>query len=264
MPAPSETHAVGSATTSIHGVSASVARIADLTSADRAAMVALMDAHFLGVTAERFAADLADKDRAVVLRARGELVGFSTLARLEAPVGGRAVTAFFSGDTIVRADARGSGALARAWARHVFEEAAALRRHDAARRVVWLLISSGYKTYRFLPTFFRRYVPTASGASDPDDAALASELARRRYGERFDAATGVVRLAHPTPLRAGVAEVTAARAADPDVAFFLATNPGHARGDELVCLTDLDEANLTPAGRRMLGSRTTGAAPDRA
>ena len=38
----------------------------------------------------------------------------------------------------------------------------------------------------------------------------------------------------------------------PHIAFFLATNPGHVRGDELVCLTELCDENLTRAGRRMI------------
>ncbi len=36
------------------------------------------------------------------------------------------------------------------------------------------------------------------------------------------------------------------------MAFFARANPGHEGGDELVCLTSLDDDNLTPAGRRML------------
>lgn len=255
MPAPSKARDRAAGSEAPPGsVTTSVERVADLRGVDREAMVALLDAHFWGVTPERFVADLADKDLAVVLRAHDELVGFSTLARIEARFGGRPVTAFYSGDTIVRADARGSAALARAWSRHVFAEAAAVRQREPERRVVWMLISSGYKTYRFLPTFFRRYLPHADVPPAPDDAALAAHLARLRYGERYDATTGVVRLEHPTPLRDGVADVTAARAADPNVAFFVAANPGHALGDELVCLTDVDEANLTPAGRRMVGS----------
>ena len=38
---------------------------------------------------------------------------------------------------------------------------------------------------------------------------------------------------------------------DPHIAFFLDRNPGFVRGDELVCLTRIDDRNLTPAGRRM-------------
>ena len=39
---------------------------------------------------------------------------------------------------------------------------------------------------------------------------------------------------------------------DPHVAFFLKRNPGHGDGDELVCLTELSDDNLTRAGRRMV------------
>jgi hypothetical protein len=35
------------------------------------------------------------------------------------------------------------------------------------------------------------------------------------------------------------------------VGFFLARNPGWREGDELVCLTEIAEGNLTPAGRRL-------------
>jgi hypothetical protein len=62
-----------------------------------------------------------------------------------------------------------------------------------------------------------------------------------------------VRLAQGAALRPGVAEIDAQRLADPHVAFFRDINPGHARGDELACITELTLENLTPAGRRMLG-----------
>ena len=38
---------------------------------------------------------------------------------------------------------------------------------------------------------------------------------------------------------------------DRHVAFFAEKNPGHERGDELICLTELSYENLTAAGRRM-------------
>jgi hypothetical protein len=46
--------------------------------------------------------------------------------------------------------------------------------------------------------------------------------------------------------------VPAARTTDAHVEFFLRANPGHAAGDELVCVTELCDANLTLAGRRMV------------
>ena len=68
----------------------------------------------------------------------------------------------------------------------------------------------------------------------------------------YDPATGIVRFREgATPLRAGVAEVGEERRRNPHIRFFLERNPGHVRGDELVCLTRLGVDNFTPAGRRM-------------
>ena len=245
----------------------SVVPVAALDGDARRQLLALMRSHFRGVTEARFAADLADKEVAVLLRRADEIVGFSTLARSDDRFAGEGVTTFFSGDTIVRRDARGTAELARVWARYVFAEAERLRRVEPRRRVVWLLISSGYKTYRFLPLFFRAYVPAPGCDPAPADLALLRAVAAGRFGARFDPASGIVRLAHPTPLRRGVADVTAPRLRDPHVAHFVSANPGHAAGDELVCLADLHPDNVTAAGRRMLGlgrgGRSTGA-PERA
>ncbi|RPH53418.1 hypothetical protein EHM82_08455, partial [bacterium] len=51
----------------------------DLTATERESMLALLDAHFLGVTPERFAADLAEKNWVLLLEEDGRLQGFSTL-----------------------------------------------------------------------------------------------------------------------------------------------------------------------------------------
>ena len=69
-------------------------------------------------------------------------------------------------------------------------------------------------------------------------------LGNRRWASRF---------AQPQKLRGALKTVPDGRANDPHVAFFLAQNPGHAKGDELVCLTELSDENLTRAGRRMVG-----------
>ena len=230
----------------------SVVAVSDLSSADRAAMLELMRAHYDGVDPAGFETDLDEKDRAVVLRRSGSIVGFSTLTELHLNVCSTDITAFFSGDTIVATSVRGDAELARTWGRAVFEDAARIRRAAPDRRVYWLLISAGYKTYRFLPLFFQRYVPADGRAPDAFEEAVRHALARARYGERYDASSGIVRLERPTPLRAGVADVDA-RLGDPHVATFVRLNPGHTAGDELVCLAALDHANLTRAGRRVLG-----------
>ena len=53
-------------------------------------------------------------------------------------------------------------------------------------------------------------------------------------------------------LRGTLAAVPDGREEDPHVRFFLARNAAHAAGDELVCLTELHDDNLTAAGARMV------------
>ncbi|MBC14562.1 MAG: hypothetical protein CMM85_16535 [Rhodothermaceae bacterium] len=210
-------------------------------------MRALLDGPFADVTPEAFGADLDEKDAAVLLYdPTGRLAGFSTLLRIETTHGGRPVTAFFSGDTVVRTDARGAALLPRLWSQHVFAEAA----RQPERDTVWFLLSSGFRTYRFLPTFFARFTPSHDDRSPASDRALLAALARARYADRYDADAGVVRLAHPTPLRDD--PTLSRRLSDPHVAFFAHSNPGWTQGDELACLTRIHPDNLTEAGRRMV------------
>ena len=117
--------------------------------------------------------------------------------------------------------------------------------------VYWLLLTSGFRTYRFLPVFFRDFYPRFDAATPPRQAALLDGLADERFGRRYDAAAGVVRFVRPQVLAPDLITLPEGRMPDPHIAFFLERNPGFVRGDELVCLTRIDEGNLTPAGRRM-------------
>ena len=102
--------------------------------------------------------------------------------------------------------------------------------------------------------FFREFYPNADGPTPPHIKRILDALGARKFGDQYLAEPGIVRLRTATPLRRGIADVTAERLRDPQVAFFARMNPGHARGDELACLTELSRANLTRAGRRMVSS----------
>ena len=152
-----------------------------------------------------------------------------------------AATVFFSGDTIVARHRWGTFDLPRMWGRHVFAEA------DA--NSYWFLISSGWRTYRFLPLFFRDFYPR-----DTTMKPLLDRVASSKFGDAYDPGTGVIRLHTPAPLREGVSDPEA-RMHNPHVRFFVEANPGHADGDELACLVRVAVDNLTPAGLRMIGRR---------
>lgn len=223
--------------------------VADLHPAECDRMYTLLTSYFANTTPAQFARDLAEKEWVIVLHdeATGQIQGFSTLMRLRAVVDAQPIVAFFSGDTIIDRSYWSELELPRLWARHVFGLAAEI--HDA--RVYWFLISSGYKTYRFLPVFFREFYPTCGRPTPPAVQRVLDTLGRLKFGGAYDPSRGVVRLAQPAPLRPGVAEIHERRLRDPHVAFFVAANPGHIYGDELACLTELTPANLTAAGRRM-------------
>jgi hypothetical protein len=225
------------------------------------AMYALLERHFRGVAPRRFEQDLAEKDWVVVLEdGDGALTGFSTLAFRRERWRGEDMTVVHSGDTIVAPEAWGTPALPRTWIRSV----RGLHALHGVGRLWWLLITSGFRTYRFLPVFCRRFHPSADGPPDARLAEMAHAFARRRFGDAYDERTGVVRFRWPQVLREGLDGIPAARRADPYVAFFERLNPGHGRGDELVSLASLEEENLTAAGVRMLhggGVRETEPSP---
>lgn len=211
-------------------------------------MYALLSMHFHGVTREQFERDLAEKNWVVEIRRDGRLQGFSTLLVCEAYLDGSVLTAIYSGDTIVAPEAWGSPALARNWIASVDH----LRASSPARPCYWLLLTSGFRTYRFLPVFWRAFYPRHSVPTPAHEQRLLDHLAKARYGTWHDVASGIVRFPRPQRLRGQLGSVPAGRAADANVAFFLARNPGHADGDELACITEISEHNLTAAGRRMV------------
>ncbi|MDQ4076638.1 MAG: hypothetical protein M3220_10385 [Chloroflexota bacterium] len=222
-----------------------------LTAAEREQMFRLLMRYFEGTTRNQFEQDLAEKESVILLRDRAteQVQGFSTLMRIHTIVDDQPIVAFFSGDTIVEHSYWGESLLPRLWSQHVFALAATI----PAAHAFWFLISSGYKTYRFLPLFFREFYPTYARSTPPDLQRILDRLAQQKFGDQYDPRHGIVRLPHATPLRPEVAQITERRLRDPHVAFFAAANPGHMRGDELACLTEIRLDNLTAAGKRMVG-----------
>jgi hypothetical protein len=199
------------------------------------------------VDRETFDADLLQKNWVVLLEdQRGVLRGFSTLLVYPETIAGRALTVVYSGDTIVAREWWGSPVLPLTWLRAVRQ----LTPLYGNREVYWLLLTSGFRTYRFLPVFFREFFPRWDGASAADRSVMQS-LAATQFGGRYDGKTGIVRLERPQVLAPELLDVPARRALDPHVAFFLERNPGYVYGDELVCLARIAEENLTAAGLRI-------------
>ena len=232
----------------------SVVGRSDLSAADRDQMYELLQTYFSHSDHAQFERDLIEKDTVILLRdaTTHRIQGFSTLLRLHMDVDGQTVAAFFSGDTIIDRAYWGETMLSRLWAQTVFADVDRITAELPETEVYWFLICSGYKTWRFLPLFFRQFYPNAKGPTPPRDQRILDALATRKFGDQYKAELGIVRLHAASPLRRGVAELTDERLRDSDVAFFAQMNPGHHDGDELACLASLSRSNLTRAAQRMI------------
>src|SRR5262245_23120532 len=120
---------------------------ANLTDTQKGDMFRLLQKHFDGVTLDQFARDLAEKNLALLLQREDRLVGFSTQLAYSTFFEGETINVIYSGDTIVAPEAWGSTALPRAWVAGV----EALRATLPPGKCFWLLLTSGFRTYRFLP-----------------------------------------------------------------------------------------------------------------
>jgi hypothetical protein len=220
-----------------------------LTAHDVQEMFAVFQCYFENTTPETFSRDLDNKDWVIVLRdpVSQDIQGFSTLACYASVVKKRRIGVVYSGDTIIRPAYWGTSTLPRTWIKTVLRVSEQL-----PKPLYWLLISSGYKTYRFLSVFFFEFYPSYDRQTPSEIQEIMHYLAHERFGSDYDPESGIVRFSGGgTPLRKGVAEVSDRRLQDPHIAYFIGKNPGHARGDELVCLAQITPENLTAAGKRM-------------
>lgn len=217
-------------------VAVEIWRVDRLSELDYRGMESLYRRYYEGAPNECFRRDLAEKDRAIVLREDGSIVGFSTMKLLD--VAGRKV--LFSGDTVVDAACRNQTGLAGAFG-HVMRRLA----DELEEAPDWFLICKGARTYRFLPTFFKRYVPGRK--VDAELSVRLASIARAVYPREYDEAAGVLRFGDGKDrLKSDALRM------DAESVRFRNLNPGWVRGDELCCLAPLSMDNLNRLGLRVI------------
>ncbi|MBP5228067.1 MAG: hypothetical protein J6336_11860 [Kiritimatiellae bacterium] len=206
---------------------------------DVGAMEILYRTYYEGAPDAAFRRDLAEKDYAIILRESGCVRGFSTMKVLK--IGGMDV--LFSGDTVVDAGCRNQTGLAGGFG-HMM---ALLNRTLGSAALYWFLICKGARTYRFLPTFFRRYVP--GQIADPDLSDRLRVIAAARYPKAFNPATGILHFEEGKDrLKSDTLRM------DPESIRFRTMNPGWREGDELCCLAPLAMENLNRLGWRVIAA----------
>jgi hypothetical protein len=221
--------------------------VSALDSARRKQMASLYLASYDGSSEELFLGDLACKHEVLLLESDGKLVGFTTVRVLERAWRGAQIRVVYSGDTVVERAHWGQQALAFAWIARMGE----LKRASPDTPLYWLLLVKGHRTFRYLPVFGKSFHPhweIDRGDLKPLADALASEL----FCGDYNATTGVVEFERSRGhLKPELAEPHESELEREGVRFFLERNPGYRRGHELVCLCEVEEANMKPLTLRL-------------
>ncbi len=223
---------------------------ANITPSEADEMYAVFAHYYENVERSRFENDLANKDWIIQLRNKDQcIVGFSTLQIYahSGSAGGAAI--IYSGDTIIDRAYRRNGDLAGAFGHFLLR---AIQERNP-KPVYWFLTSKGARTYRFLPVFFNTFFPVHDQETPEDIKRLMDEVAMAKFGADYSPSTQIV--SHHGKrdwLSASEDAPSLLERNDPHIRFFLEKNPGYAIGDELVCFTEMSEANLNARARRVI------------
>jgi hypothetical protein len=214
-------------------------------------MYTLFAQYYDSTTPTMFQADLSEKSHVILLHSGTRLCGFSTLLLIE-PLEENSGCAspyrvLFSGDTIIDRNYWGDQALAMEFCHF----AGRIKAQKPTVPLYWLLISKGYRTYRYLHLFSKSYWPSFRSKSDQHLEPILIAIANRKFGSDFDPSSGLIRFAYSRGhLRQDWAAVREDLQNRAEIRFFLQRNPRYALGEELACITLLDESNLRSIARR--------------
>ena len=220
-----------------------VLKISEITESDKQKMFNIMTKVYNGENWDKFLSDMNEKNYALILYdEKSEIAGFTTIQIFEFE--GKII--IYSGDTVIDENSRGDIELMRAWWRFSYK----IQQENPNKQVLWLLISKGWRTYKFFPAFLKEIYPTYRYETPTDIQQFIDRLSVYKFGDDYK--NGLIIPQNPDMLKIGKNDVPDKRLEDKDVQFFLEKNPEFYKGNELVCLAELSVLNLTKAGLRLL------------
>ncbi|MFW6351077.1 MAG: hypothetical protein ACOC2E_01705 [Bacteroidota bacterium] len=209
----------------------------------------LFSRFYSNVDFDNFLKDLSEKDWMIRLISNGQLAGFSTQQLMELEIDIKNTHFLFSGDTIVDPEYWSRNQLGGAFI-HLFLHV--LNKYKTP--LYWFLITKGFRTYRFLPVFFKRFYPSISN-NNKDLKVILDTVAKHKFGDEYNCKTELVTYKTDKDRFDSIyAEIPASRKKDRNVSYFIKRNPEYAKGVELACIAELSRESLTAPGIRLLES----------
>ncbi|MGF1584819.1 MAG: hypothetical protein ACFCUM_05825 [Bacteroidales bacterium] len=227
----------------------SIIRPAELTEADKNNLFQLHVQYYDQVVESVFMKDLSEKDWIIIIKdGQGELQGFSTIQLIWLKIGQKDHLYLFSGDTIIREAARNFHGLSGAFIHFMY---ALIENHHHVP-IHWFLITKGFRTYRFLPLYFREYYPVRNKVVPGYYQEVLDTVAFYKFGNNYNPGAHLICYDHEKDrLKPKHALVPDGRLRNPEIEFFLAKNPFYHKGDELTCITDISMSNFNPLVERV-------------
>ena len=217
--------------------------IEKLTTVQIEAMYQIMEMYYENILQDTFISDLKMKrDVVLLLDEDGNIRGFTSMALFLHD--GR-TQLLYSGDTIVEKEYWGRHDLSQAWLINALSHA-----ETFDGRTYWFLLTKGYKTYKYLHTFFNEFYPRVDVETPAELQHIMDSFAKEHYGGKYK--NGVY-AAGKDYLKGEYANIGKTALRNKNTAFFFNKNPGYMNGDELVCLCEISMNNLNKFGRRLLG-----------
>ena len=213
-------------------------------------MFKLMEFHYANVSWDDFIKDLNEKQWVILLFSKDNtLVGFSTqliiIPEINSPFNNCIV--LYSGDTIIAHEYWGSITLPVAFLQLVF----IIKNEYPDKKIYWMLISKGLRTYKFLSVFFNEYYPKYSSQTPNFIKNLMHYTGVKKFGTKYNFEKGIIEAQINGQYLKQIYQPDAKTENEVSL-FFHSSNPGYYKGDELLCMAELEDSNLHPYIKRIV------------
>lgn len=217
-----------------------IVNVTDINILQKQEMYVLMECYYTNVFWNDFCKDLSEKQWVILLFSQEKkLVGFSTQVLLVPDLNYDDCMVLYSGDTIISKEYWGSITLPIAFL-HLIEKIRELYPH---KKIYWMLISKGLRTYKFLSVFFNEYYPCYFAQTPPFISDLMKHMGAKKFGTQYDAKTDIIK-AKPNGQYLKETYQPEIKATNKVSTFFHTINSGYYKGDELLCMTEVIDSNI--------------------
>ena len=217
-----------------------IVKINEISQSEMEEMYILMTEFYDNVEKEIFLKDFKEKDYCIILKDyKNKIKGFSTQKIMKFNFENEEIYGVFSGDTIIDKENWGNLTLFKVFANFFFSFG------EKYQNFYWFLIVKGYKTYKFLPTFYKEFYPNYKLETPERFKNIIDLFGEIKYPDEYNKESGVIEYkVIKDSLKKGVADITEKELKDKNVQFFLESNPNYEKGNDLVCITSLKIENL--------------------